>query len=130
MRNKLWGTCRAGNKTVRIYTSSRLKAQGDLGETSYWVGEDPVIVMAVELLEDPARFDRILLHEFIHVIEYVAARNLAKSNPENCTRYAMAIEKYLPGMLTSLRQKHTARSVPDKSSGKLARKAGKRSSSR
>lgn len=124
----LWATTRAGRHKIKIYIDPELT--GYWGECVQEGAKTPFISLAEATLKDPARLDQILVHEFVHALEYLYARELAKADPKDCTRYAMVLGRFLPEMLTRLVQEgqpaRTASSAVHTSSCKRRHFARKR----
>lgn len=107
----LWATTKVGTRIIKIYKNPQIESA--LASTEIWyhqVGKKrkrigcPWIDIHPNVFIKPSLLDEILVHEFVHVLEYCFEKRLALPNPEDCTQYAMVIGKWLPLMLKELKQ--------------------------
>lgn len=107
---KLWAITSCNGHKIRIYVNSKLE-----DVTWAYTNSSPkgvFIVLHGNLLKQSGQLiDEILIHEFVHVAEYLYPKQLAKPNPDDCTQYARVIQKTMPQLLRNLKQTTLKRSA-------------------
>ena len=102
-KNRLWGYTRYGAHEVKVFINPRMK-QAD-GETFRRKNGMVHVELNAELLHTPSLLDETLIHEFIHVLEYLnGAESFAQHEVNCCSAMVQTISKGLAQMLRELRQ--------------------------
>jgi hypothetical protein len=100
----LWATTKYGPIKIPIYMGTKADLDGARGLT-WWHHGKMEIWLYRGLLEKPKELDRTLLHEFVHVVEYL--NDVAYLNPntvDECTLLAQTMEEGLSQLLSNLKQ--------------------------
>lgn len=99
-RNRLWGTTAYGPYKIKIYINPRITTMD--GYTNPRT-EGITIELAEGVLDDPVRLDETLMHEFVHVLEFLNAPEAFSTVPvNNCTALAQTMGKGLTQLLREL----------------------------
>ncbi len=91
-KSQLYATTKYGPIPVPIYHAPRK----DLGSEGYthWRHGRMEVAVASEILKDERKLNRLLMHEFTHVIEYLNdVAYLSAEVSEECTELARTIEE-------------------------------------
>lgn len=115
-KSQLYATTKYGQISVPIYHASR-KELGCEGYT-HWQHGRMEIAIASEILKDERKLNRLLMHEFTHVIEYLNdSAYLSSEVSEDCTALARTIEYGMSQLWENLTvsSQRTAKRAPGKS---------------
>lgn len=100
-RKRLWGTTRLGSSEIKIYRNPHLANYNGL---TYSTKRGIYIDIASQVFDDPALFDTILIHEFIHALEYHYVEALDFKERSGCSPGVRLLSIGLAQMLRELRQ--------------------------
>ncbi len=97
----LWGYTKLGRRKIKIYVDPFLSGCYAVTEM-FGPRITPEITFAPSGLHR-GRLSDTLIHELTHVIEWKEATALRRPDPRQCTQYARAIGRHLPGLLSNLK---------------------------
>lgn len=121
---KLWGTTHCPGARVRIYEcpdiddeQPRRNAGAWTWALTQWKHGVCGIYLGPKLLAQPQCIGQVLLHEFVHVVEYLNDPHYLSATPvDDCTRLAQTMEKQLYPLMANLRlEAHDAKLNPFRS---------------
>ena len=101
-----WATTRIDNREVKInLVAWKQKGGRQLdGETTVDLENNLLIIdIDATLIDDKEYFQETLIHELIHLIEFVFDEEFTRPQPEGCSHHASLVGRYLPGLLRGLR---------------------------
>lgn len=115
----LVGETKCGGVKVRIYKNGDPLMTRDYDGNTQWYRGAMEVDLSARLFEkgQEKRFARVLLHEFVHVVEYANSHEFLspQTTAENCTELAQAMEEGLGDLYDNLRGldiRHPSRPLP------------------
>lgn len=102
-RKELWGYTNVGAHRIEIYKKWAMDRGTEgitcKGKRGIWIDVNAWV------FDDPSRLDECLIHEFIHVIEWLhGPQNLLFSHTADCSQGARLLGHGLAQMLREMRQ--------------------------
>jgi hypothetical protein len=99
----LWGQTHCPGARVKIYIDPELK---DAWAETDWKHGVCSIYLHPTVLKTEKRLHEVLVHEFVHAVEYLNDAEYMKVDVvENCTALAQTMEKQLAPLLWNLQKK-------------------------
>jgi hypothetical protein len=105
---ELWAVTRYLHVTVPIYKATRVPGtpRRDWHAFTHWRHGRMTIVIDAAVFDRPKRLDSILLHEYVHVVEYLndPAYMSPADDGDDCTLLAQTMEVGLSSLVRNLKQ--------------------------
>ena len=99
----LWATTKYGPIKIKIFTCPRKEIQADA--ITHWQHGVMTIFIAESVMTRPILLDKVLIHEFMHVIEYMNDPGyLDPTIVDCCTALAQTVEVGMHQLLRNLKQ--------------------------